>query len=120
MQHRWCVATGLAGIGCNTKYCIVARQLGTLRTTGARVGALGSQEGGAQARRGRAWAGAGERTRGAHGRGARGAQHGSGTSAGRSAWARGLAKGCALGALSLFLARFYSVFFLSLIFGHFS
>ena len=33
-------------------------------------------------------------------------------------WARGLAKGCALGALSLFLTRFDSVFFLSQIFGH--
>ena len=28
-------------------------------------------------------------------------------------WARGLAKGCALGALGLFLARFDSVLFLS-------
>ena len=35
-----------------------------------------------------------------------------------AAWARGLAKGCALGALSLFLALFDSVFFLSQIFGH--
>ena len=38
--------------------------------------------------------------------------------AGWAAWARGLAKGCALGALGLFLARFDSVFFLSQIFGH--
>ena len=33
-------------------------------------------------------------------------------------WARRLAKGCALGALSLFLAQLDSVFFLSHIFGH--
>ena len=45
----------------------------------------------------------------AHGTGARGARHG--------LWARGLgvraSQGCALGALSLFLARFDSVLFLS-------
>ena len=41
-----------------------------------------------------------------------------GLGAGRAAWARGLAKDCALGALSLFFARFDSVFFLSQIFGH--
>ena len=35
-----------------------------------------------------------------------------------AAWARELAKGCALVALGLFSARFDSVFFLSQIFGH--
>ena len=43
----------------------------------------------------------------AQGRGARG------TGAGRAAWARCWAAGCALGALSLFLTRFDSVLFLS-------
>ena len=53
--------------------------------------------------------GAGERGGGAASRG---------LGPGRAAWVRGLAKGCALGALGLFLARFDSVFFLSQIFGH--
>ena len=44
------------------------------------------------------------------GNGARGVRS---RGAGRTAWARGLAKGYALGALSLFLARFDLVFFLS-------
>ena len=38
---------------------------------------------------------------------------GHGRRAGRAAWASGLAVGCALGALGLFLIRFDSVFFLS-------
>ena len=99
-------------LGCNTKYCIVARQLGTLSAQGAQAGRAGT-----------AWAGrAGARQ--AHGRkGRRGARErrrarGARARARHRRWARGLAKGCALGALSLFLARFDSVFFLSRIFGH--
>ena len=46
------------------------------------------------------------------------AQQGRGLGSGCAAWPPGLAKGCALGALSLFLARFDSVFFLSQIFEH--
>ena len=41
-------------LGCNTKYCIVASQLGKLGAAGARAGALGAQ--GAQALGWGAWA----------------------------------------------------------------
>ena len=80
------------------------RTLGRRRRAAAERGARGSW---AQAQAG------GSGARGASGR-ALGARQG----VGRAALARGLAKGCALGALSLFLARFDSVFFLSQIFGH--
>ena len=77
----------------------MARQLGAV---GLRAGALGAQ--------------AGHRRTGQAGELARGSNRNLG--AGRTAWARRLAKGCALDALNLFLARFDSVFFLSRIFGH--
>ena len=65
---------------------------------------------------------AGEWAAGAGARGARGAglagRQARGLGAGGTALARGLATGCALGALDLFSTRFDSIFFLSQIFGH--
>ena len=64
---------------------------------GARAAGRGNRRGRAQSARGRAGWAAGARP-------------------GR--WARGLALGCALGALGPFSIRFDSVFFLSQLFGH--
>ena len=75
--------------------------------------ALGAQAGRRRAGRARGRrAAAGASARGARGAGvaAGRAQQGSGR---RAAWARGLATGCALGALDLFSIRFDSVLFLS-------
>ena len=56
----------------------------------------------------------GARRRGRHGHaGAERVRAGAAGGSRRAAWARGLALGCALGALSLFLARFDSIFFRS-------
>ena len=85
-------AAGRAGVG----------RIGRAGVQSAR-GALGAQACRARGARGRRAAGA---AAGAGARGARGAR--------LAGWqARGLALGCALGALGLFLARFDSVFFLS-------
>ena len=81
------------------------------RAAGARQRRVGCP-GRAGSRRQVRGARSGRRAGGVQARGARQA------GAGRTAWARGLALGCALGALGLFLARFDSVFFLSQIFGH--
>ena len=110
--------------GCDTASQATTRQLGALGAAGACAGALGAragvghvgagrvgQEGAARGeRRARA---AGEQQQG-HKRvaGAPGARHW--RAAGRAAGPTG----CALGELSLFLARFDSVLFLSQIFGH--
>ena len=70
-----------------------------------RRGLAGARAGARRAAGARAQAGARARADAQAGVGTR---HGLG--AGRAAWARGLALGCALGALGLFLARFDSVF----------
>ena len=93
-------------------------QAGMVRAAGerwvgaqARQGAAEARQGATEARQGATGARQGAAgARGARGLGARGPRPGR---AGLATWARGLAAGCALGALGLFLIRFDSVFFLS-------
>ena len=101
---------------------VLGARLGAQSARGACVGLAGGnwaqQELGERARcrrAGRAAGAAGARAVGARGaRGSRSGRAGQGwLGAGRVAWARGLALGCALGALGLFLARFDWIFFLS-------